>query len=147
MFSSKNEVAMASPAPAVQVSMLPPLPFQTIAFPESNIGKTEVVWRPFQPTRHKRWPFLHYDDFNDDTYCHICLMALRQKRMKEHQTQTEIHHLFRESLTHSCCAEYVWMGSSNWINVTCMFKRHEQSSVIVRRYKLLFFVIAIRDVG
>lgn len=37
-------------------------------FPKCSFGKTSVMWRSFQPSWFKQWPFLHYNEANDQVF-------------------------------------------------------------------------------
>lgn len=51
-------------------------------FPKRSFGKKNAVSRSFQPEWFKKWPFLHYDEANDTVFCHVCLIAVKTKRMR-----------------------------------------------------------------
>jgi len=53
-----------------------------LVFPKRAFGKTKVVYRSFQPSWFKQWPFLHYDESNDVVYCHTCITGFKEKKMK-----------------------------------------------------------------
>ena len=51
-------------------------------FPKRSFGKATVVFRSFQSTWFRQWPFLHYDEANDLAYCHTCVKGFKEKKMK-----------------------------------------------------------------
>ena len=50
-------------------------------FPKRSFGKATVVFRSFQSTWFRQWPFLHYDETNDLAYCHTCVKGFKEKKM------------------------------------------------------------------
>ena len=48
-------------------------------FPKRAFGK---AMRSCQSTWFKEFTFLHYDEANDLLFCHTCVSALRQRKMK-----------------------------------------------------------------
>ncbi len=64
---------------------LPPVPHhpvESFVFPKRPFGRKSVVWRSCQGAWFKQWPFLHYDEVNDVGYCHICITAFKEKKMR-----------------------------------------------------------------
>ena len=55
---------------------------KAINFPKRSFGKKNPVFRSFQQEWFTKFPFLHYDEAKDIVFCHICLMAVKKKRMK-----------------------------------------------------------------
>lgn len=49
-------------------------------FPRRCFGKS---MRACQASWFRQFTFLHYDESKDVVYCHICVSAFRQKKMKE----------------------------------------------------------------
>ena len=93
---------------------LPPAPYHPpdgFSFPKRPFGKKKIVWRSFQASWLKQWTFLHYDETKDLAYCHICVTAFKQKKMREsradpvfvsksmitikHATISDIHRVFK----------------------------------------------------
>ena len=68
----------------VDLPNIPSAPHQptNFEFPKRAFGKTKVVYRSFQPTWFKQWPFLHYDETNDVVYCHTCITGFKEKKMR-----------------------------------------------------------------
>ena len=87
LMNAEKRVAMASVS-AVTESGLPAIsdsPHQPGAgtiFPKRSFGKKSVVFRSFQSSWFQQWPFLHYDETNDLAYCHTCVTAFKEKKMK-----------------------------------------------------------------
>ena len=82
---SESSFIMAScsrftnPLPELPCSPHQPSDF---TFPKRSFGKTAIVWRSFQPSWFKQWPFLHYDEANDVAYCHTCATGFKQGKMR-----------------------------------------------------------------
>ena len=55
---------------------------KAINFPKRSFGKKNPVFRSFQQEWFTKFPFLHYDEAKDIVFCHICLIAVKKKRMK-----------------------------------------------------------------
>ena len=77
-------VAMAScvtsrPFLVVDLPLAPHQPPPSFIFPKHTLG-LKKHW--FQQTWFRQWAWLHYDEANDVAYCHVCVSALNQKRMK-----------------------------------------------------------------
>ena len=70
-------------ATSLMVASVPEKPHQptNLTFPKRSFGQKGVL-RCFQSSWFTQWPFLHYDEAQDVTYCHTCLMAFKLKRMK-----------------------------------------------------------------
>ena len=52
------------------------------AFPKRLFGKAILVYRSFQASWFKEFPFLHYDEAKDVAFCHTCTTAIRQKKIR-----------------------------------------------------------------
>ena len=57
----------------------PHQPSPGFKFPKRSFGKATVVFRSFQSTWFRQWPFLHYDEANDLAYCHTCVNGFKEK--------------------------------------------------------------------
>ena len=55
-----------------------------IRFPKRSFGQKNEALRSFQPIWFNQWPFLHYCEAQDVTYCHICIKAFQQKLMHKY---------------------------------------------------------------
>ena len=69
----------SDPLPELSCSPHQPSDF---TFPKRSFGKPAIVWRSFQPSWFKQWPFLHYDEANDVAYCHTCVTGFKQGKMR-----------------------------------------------------------------
>ena len=63
---------------------IPSRPHQPTAFsfPKRSFGKKKVTFRSFQVSWFRQWPYLHYDEARDLAFCHTCVMAFKEKRVK-----------------------------------------------------------------
>ena len=79
-------MAMASSSRVGEVvsESIPEEPHQpkAFSFPKRSFGKKNAVFRSFQQDWFTKFPFLHYDEAKDVAFCHVCLMAVKKKRMK-----------------------------------------------------------------
>ena len=91
--------------------LTPHQPSASFVYPKRAFGKKNIVWRSFQQAWFKQWTWLHYDEANDLAYCHICVSALKQKKMKESNAEPS----------------FVSSGFSNWKDATVAFKKHQLS--------------------
>lgn len=87
-------------------------PATTFLYPKREFGKKNTVKRSFQPSWFTKWPWLHYCEDADVVFCHICILALRQKKMQLNRGDTS----------------FVSKGFSNWKDGTIGFKNHEASA-------------------
>ena len=78
----RTSMASCSRFVAPEVPPTPHQPSTGFAFPKRAFGKKNVVWRSFQRTWFTQWAWLHYDKANDLAYCHICVTAFKQKKMR-----------------------------------------------------------------
>jgi len=65
--------------------IIPPTPHQpgaSFKFPKRSFGKTKIVERSFQQCWFAKWPFSHYDEVNDRAFCHMCMVAFKEKKMQ-----------------------------------------------------------------
>jgi len=51
------------------------------SFPKRKFGTTKVVERSFQGGWFKSWPWLHYVEERDIVFCHVCVKALKEKKI------------------------------------------------------------------
>ncbi len=66
-----------------ELPSVPHHPPDGFSFPKRPFGSKKVVMRSFQASWFKQWSFLHYDELKDVAYCHICVTAFKQKKMRE----------------------------------------------------------------
>ena len=96
-------------------SDIPPVPHhpnELFKFPMRSFGKAKIVERSFQPTWFVKWPFLHYDEVADHVFCHTCMKAFKEKKMKS---------------TKKADPAFVINGYCNWKDATVGFRNHEVS--------------------
>ena len=114
---------------------LPPAPHQPPAsciFPKRSFGRKNIVLRSFQQTWFRQWAWLHYDEANDVAYCHVCVSALNQKKMKVSNVEPA----------------FVSKGFSNWKDTTMAFKKHESSACHHEAVDVLITIpVTTKDVG
>ena len=69
---------------------IPSRPHQPTAFsfPKRSFGKKKVTFRSFQASWFRQWPYLHYDEARDLAFCHTCVMAFKEKRVKAQNADT-----------------------------------------------------------
>ena len=74
---------MATPLPLEVSDSVTERPHQPsgLNFPKRSFG-TRGVLRSFQPAWFSKWPFIHYDEAKDAAFCHTCMMATKNRRMK-----------------------------------------------------------------
>ena len=62
----------------------PTSPYQPLEFmfPKWPFGKIKVVYRSFQKSCLKEWPFLHYNKAKDVAFCHFCAIAVKEKKIQ-----------------------------------------------------------------
>ena len=63
---------------------VPAVPHQhtSFHFPKKAFGKTKIVERAFQASWFLRWKWLHYDEANDLAFCHTCMKAHAEGKLK-----------------------------------------------------------------
>ena len=114
---------------------LPPAPHQPTAsfvYSKRAFGKKNVVWRSFQQAWFKQWTWLHYDEANDVAYCHLCVSALKQKKMKQCNAKPS----------------FLSTGFSNWKDATVAFKKHHLSACHHSAVDVMITIPATtRDIG
>ena len=74
---------------------------------------------------------MHYDEANDIAYCHLCVSALKHKKMKQ------------------CNAEpsFLSTGFSNWKDATVAFKKHQLSACHSAVDVMITIPATTRDIG
>ena len=87
MYSCIREMNNSSPSLEEESDILPVPdvphhPNKSFRFPKRSFGKTKIVERSFQPSWFDKWPFLHYDEVSDRVFCHTCMKAFQEKKMK-----------------------------------------------------------------
>ena len=73
--SSRQDPSSLKPSPVSEKPNQPPNSFN---FPTHKFGKTTVVGRKFQSKCFILHPWLHYDETNDQVFCHTCIQAYNQ---------------------------------------------------------------------
>ncbi len=75
--TSTTEVLPANP----ELLNFPDQPHQPtrFKFPPRLFGKKKPVHRSFQVSWFQSWPWLHYNEANDQVLCHYCCKALKTK--------------------------------------------------------------------
>lgn len=51
-------------------------------FPRRKFGEARPVYRSFQATWFKKWPWLHYDQVHDASLCFVCVKASKSANFK-----------------------------------------------------------------
>ena len=100
---------MASVLPDLPAS--PTHPPHHFIFPKRDFGQKKVVKRSCQASWFSKWPWLHYQQSSDAVFCHVCVNALRSKRMDMRRGDPS----------------FSYKGFSNWKDGTIAFKKHESS--------------------
>jgi len=97
-------------------------------FPKRSFGIKSINYRSFQAAWYGKWKWLHYDQSLDKAYCHTCIQAVKQGKVKR----------FYSSPSETT---FLSTGYSNWKDASGEkhggFKTHEQSQVA---YIVLFSV-------
>lgn len=57
-------------------------PAATFSFPKRTFGVKKPVKCAARSQWFKTWSFLHYDEATDAVFCHICVAAVRQRKIK-----------------------------------------------------------------
>ena len=47
----------------------------SFTFPKRRFGEKRPVYRSFQSSLFKKWPWIHYDQANDKPFCFVCIKA------------------------------------------------------------------------
>ena len=55
-----------------------------ISFPKRSFGKKKIVMRSFRDSWFDSWSWLHYHEEMDVAFCHVCVRALKEKKMEPH---------------------------------------------------------------
>ena len=54
----------------------------SFSFPKRKFGEKHPVYRSFQPSWFRKYPWLHYDQVNDKAFCFTCLKASKIGNLK-----------------------------------------------------------------
>ncbi len=104
------------------------------SYPRRKFGLKSPVFRAFQSSWYKRWPWIHYDQANDCVFCFTCLKAKRLGMLKACASKGEEAFLSR--------------GYTNWKDVSGKhggFSKHENSQV--HRHNIEITSKSMGDVG
>lgn len=104
------------------------------SFPRRLFGVKSPVFRSFQSSWYKRWPWIHYDPASDTAYCFTCLKAKKLGMLKACASKGEDAFLSR--------------GYTNWKDVSGKhggFSKHESSNV--HRHSIEIATKSMGDVG
>ena len=118
---------------------LPDLPGEphhpvSFSFPKRTFGQKKIVSRSFQHTWYTSWPWLHYDEEKDIVFCHICVLALKQKKTRLTAGNSE--------------GAFISRGFSNWKDATISFRKHDSSSCHKEAFeKMITLPATTRDIG
>ena len=85
---------------------------RSFKFPQREFGKTSIVKRSFQPQWFDRWPWLHYDEERDLSFCFTCLVAFKNKHLHSVRNLEQ---------------SFISSGFSNWKDATAKFNKHHAS--------------------
>ena len=82
--ATSREVTVIASCSRESLPAIPSRPHQPTAFsfPKRSFGKKKVTFRSFQASWFRQWPYLHYDEARDLAFCHTCVMAFKEKRVK-----------------------------------------------------------------
>ncbi len=103
------------------------------SYPRRKFGLKSPVFRAFQSSWYKRWPWIHYDQANDCVFCFTCLKAKRLGMLKACASKGE---------------EAFLSGYTNWKDVSGKhggFSKHENSQV--HRHSIEITSKSMGDVG
>ena len=112
----------------------PEMPHQpkTLRFPKRSFGKKCIVQLAFRPTWFDKWNWLHYDESADVAFCHVCVKAEEEGKLKANSKDSAFIH----------------RGFSNWKDATEGFRRHELSRCHKDAVQVMITVPkSTRDVG
>ncbi|XP_033123564.1 zinc finger MYM-type protein 1-like [Anneissia japonica] len=87
-------------------------PKADFSFPKRSFGKAKPVMCSAQSQWFRTWPFLHYVEGKDVVFCHTCVAAVKQVKLK---------------FSNSMASAFVTKGFSNWKDATTTFRKHQQS--------------------
>ncbi len=116
---------------------LPEIPHQPecIKFPKREFGRKKPVYRSFQSSWFKTWPWLHYVEEQDKVLCHTCARAFHLKQISSTKIETS----------------FIKDGYSNWKDATTKssgFTKHQNSDCHRESVeRLISLPDTIRDVG
>ena len=106
----------------------------SFSFPKRKFGVKSPVFRSFQPSWYKRWPWIHYNQGTDKAFCFICLKASRLGMLK------------------ACASKgddaFISRGYINWkdaVGKNGGFSSHEHSNV--HKYSTDIVSKSLGDVG
>ena len=92
---------------------------RNISFPKVSFGKAKPVYRSFNVGWFDKWPWLHWDVATERAYCHTCVLAYTQNKLR------------------SLCADpaFISRGYQNWKDATAALGPMRPLPVIKSRYK------------
>ena len=92
---------------------IPPDPNQpkTFKFPQHSFGVKNPV-KSFQASWFANRTWLHYDETNDLAFCHVCLVAYKDGKLKSNTIDKA----------------FIVNGYSNWNDASVSFRKHESSN-------------------
>ena len=93
------------------VPSVPHQPPSTYKFPKRIFGKNRVVERSFQASWFQKWKWLHYDEANDLAFCHTCMKANSEAKLRCRSLEPAL----------------ITRGFNNWKDATMLFRKHEES--------------------
>ena len=99
-------------APFVDLPESPNHPPSSFTFPKREFGKKQVRKYSCQASWFQTWKWLHYDEQKDVVFCHLCVQALRSKRMDVKRGESA----------------FTSTGFCNWKDGTVGLKKHEDSA-------------------
>ena len=84
---------------------------KAFTFQKHSLGKKQVEQRAFQPIWFAKWSWIHYDESSDSAFCHICVKAEGEGKLKASS----------KDIT------FIQKGFTNWKDAMEGFPQHEQS--------------------
>lgn len=92
---------------------VPPVPNQpkTFRFPPRTFGVKKPEQRSFQSSWFDSRPWLHYDEAKDLAFCHLCMLAYRDGKLRSLNVDKA----------------YIINGFSNWKDACVSLRKHESS--------------------
>lgn len=97
------------------IAEIPDIPFHppvTFTFHKREFGKTKRVKSLCQHSWFSKWKWLHYNEDKDAVFCHVCVSALKQKKMQT---------------SHSSNPFFISKSFNYWKDGTVRFASHEVS--------------------
>ena len=89
---------------------------------------------------------LVYDETKDLAYCHICVTAFKQKKMRESRADPVFVSKSMITIKHekkfTMLLFQISTGFSNWKDATMVLRKHEQSSSH-RQYSIIISVLGV----